>query len=154
MLVQRCTLDQHRLVIPVSVTKPLFQSQAFSSSFSQHQYRALIDTGAQRTVVSHAVIAEQNLMRTGHMQFASLHGPQTHSRFLAGIALWVKRIDGSQASLRFEHAEMSLFAMEEPFEVVDMADNMNFDLIRGFDVLKRFAFRFDPAQQVFEIVVA
>lgn len=153
MLVQRCTLDRHRLIVPVSVTRPLFRSGAFHAAFSHRQYRALVDTGAQRTVLSRSVIAEQNLMRTGHMEFASLHGPKTHSRYLAGIALWSKRIDGTDPDRRFDSAELSLFSIEQPFEVVDMDENSNFDLILGFDVLKGFSFSFDSTRCEFEIVV-
>jgi predicted aspartyl protease len=153
MLAQRCALDQHRLIIPVSVTKPQLQSGDFLSSFSHCQYRALIDTGAQRTVVSRSVIADQALMRTGHMEFAGIHGPQTHSRYLAGIAIWAKRVQTNEESLRFDGAELSLFTIPSPFEVVDMADNANFDLILGFDVLKEFSFRFDASNQMFEIIV-
>jgi hypothetical protein len=153
MLAQRCALDRHRLIIPVSVTKPHLQSGDFLSSFSHRQYRALIDTGAQRTVLSRAVIADQELMRTGHMEFASIHGPQTHSRYLAGIAIWAKRLESNEDSLRFDSAELSLFTISSPIEVVDMADNANFDLILGFDVLKDFSFRFDASDRMFEIIV-
>lgn len=153
MLVQRSTLEQHRLVIPVSVTKPLFQADSFSVGISQQNYRGLVDTGAQRTVLSHAIIAEQKLIRIGHMQFAGLHGPQTHSRYLAGISLWTKRIENNGQSARYDDAELSLFTIEQPFEVVDMQGNANFDLIIGFDILKAFSFSFDSADQTFELIV-
>lgn len=87
------------------------------------------------------------------MEFASLHGPKTHSRYLAGIALWSKRIDGTDPDRRFDSAELSLFSIEQPFEVVDMDENSNFDLILGFDVLKGFSFSFDSTRCEFEIVV-
>jgi hypothetical protein len=154
MLVQRCTLEQHRLIIPISVTKPLFQADSFSVGQSQQNYRALVDTGAQRSVLSHSVIAQQKLIRTGHMQFAGIHGPQTHSRYLAGIGLWAKRVDNHNQMSRFQDAELSLFTIEQPFEVVDMQDNANFDLIIGFDVLKSFSFSFDHASQTFELIAA
>ena len=154
MLVQRCELDQHRLIIPVSITKPHFRSDSFQNTFPNRHYRALVDTGAQRTVVSRTVIAEQDLMRTGHLEFASLHGPKTHSRYLAGIAFWARRVDGNEIAQQFENAELSLFSVEDPFEVVDMEDNSNFDLILGFDILKRFSFRFDSARGEFQLIVA
>lgn len=153
MLAQRCALEQHRLILPVSVSKPIFDSGNFSGQFSQQQHRALVDTGAQRTVVSQSIIAEQELIRTGHMQFAGLHGPQTHSRYLASIGMWVRRVESSASSQDFERSELSIFALEEPFEVVNMEDNTNFDLILGFDVLKQFSFNFDCQNKVFEIVV-
>ncbi|MBS3929505.1 MAG: hypothetical protein KGZ65_15530 [Sphingomonadales bacterium] len=153
MLVQRCALDQHRLVIPVSVSKPSFDSGTFMGHFSQERHRALVDTGAQRTVVSRTVIAEQNLFRTGHMEFSGLHGPQTHSRYLAAIGIWAHRVDSNAASASLAGTELSIFAIETPFEVVDMDDNLNFDLILGFDVLKQFSFKFDHQDKEFEMVV-
>jgi predicted aspartyl protease len=153
MLVQRCALDQHRLILPVSVSKPSFDDGNFRGNFSQQQHRALVDTGAQRTVVSRSVIAGQNLIRTGHMEFSGLHGPQTHSRYLASIGIWTHRIENNAASVNLAGSELSLFAIETPFEVVNMDDNINFDLILGFDVLKSFSFNFDNRNKVFEIIV-
>jgi hypothetical protein len=153
MLVQRCTLEQHKLIILISVTKPALESGDFQTSFSQRQYRALVDTGAVRSVLSRSVIGELNLMRTGHMQFSSLHGPQTHSRYLAGIGLWAKRIDSDESSSRYGDAELSLYTLEQPFEVVDMENNANFDMILGFDIMKTFSFNFDASRQMFEIVI-
>jgi len=34
-----------------------------------------------------------------------------------------------------------------------MDDNLNFDLILGFDVLKQFSFKFDHQDKEFEMVV-
>lgn len=85
------------------------------------------------------------------MQFAGIHGPKTHSRYLAGIAFWAQRANGLLDS---SHNEMTLYSLEEPFEIVDMDDNMNFDLILGFDVLKRFSFHFDALDHSFELIVS
>lgn len=153
MLVQRCALDQHRLILPVSVTKPVFSSDEFHAGFAQNQFRALVDTGAQRSVLSRSVIQDLRLLRVGHMQFSSLHGPQTHSRFLASIGFWARRVSAEDDSIAFDLAEVSLFQLEDPVELVDMADNANFDLILGFDVLKHLSFSFDRSSRVFELVV-
>ncbi len=154
MLVQRCALNHHRLILPVSVTKPHFGADGFVSNFTLHQYNALIDTGAQRTVVSRSVIAEHALFRTGHMEFGGLHGTQTHSRYLASIGLWAKRVERDASSADFENTELSLFSIEEPCEVVDMQENTNFDLILGFDILKMFSFKFEAKEKMFEIIIA
>jgi predicted aspartyl protease len=153
MLLQRCALEQNKLFIPISITKPILQSDRFQAKFSQRQYRALIDTGAQRSVISRSIIAELGLMRTGHMQLASVHGPQTHSRYLASIALWTKRVDNNRDSVLFNDAELTLFSIENPFEIVDMQDNVNFDMIFGFDILRFFSFSYDAENQAFEIIV-
>ena len=154
MLVQRCALEHHRLIVPVSVTKPLYELGGFSGQFNQKNYRAIIDTGAQRTVLSQSVIAEQRLIRVGHMQFAGIHGPKTLSRYLARIALWAQRCDASSQPVDHRQSELTLFTLEEPFEIVDMDDNANFDLILGFDILKRFSFHYDATDHNFEIIIS
>ena len=151
MLVQRCRLDQHRLIVPVSVSKPTFDSGIFTQNFAQSEYRALVDTGAQRTVVSRSVIAENALMRVGHMEFGGLHGPRTHTRYLAALGFWGRRINSADSTVAYEQTEQSLFALGDPLEIVNMDDNANFDLILGFDVLKNFNFSFDHQSRLFEI---
>lgn len=153
MLVQRCALDHHRLILPVSVSKPSFDAGNFTGAFSQCQYRALVDTGAQRTVVARSVIAELDLIRTGHMEFGGLHGRQTHSRYLASLGIWAHRVESNASPVAFPDSELSVFGIETPFEVVNMVDNANFDLILGFDVLKQFSFKFDHQSKVFELIV-
>ncbi|MEO1046544.1 MAG: aspartyl protease family protein [Pseudomonadota bacterium] len=148
MLVQHCTLDEHRLIVQVSITKPVLHEDIFKMSFNQQSYRALVDTGAQRSVVSRRIITQQKLSRIGHMQFSSLHGPKTHGRYLASIGIWsTNRIDPEGEEI----TEQSLFSIEQPFEVVDMEENINFDMILGFDVLKNLSFNFDHKQAKFSL---
>ncbi|MDE1468131.1 hypothetical protein [Aurantiacibacter sp. D1-12] len=153
MLVQHCELDQHRLILPTNITKPLLTNGALVAGYSKQQYRALIDTGAQRTVLSRSVIANEELVRIGHMEFAGLHGPRTHTRYLASIGLWATRVEGGATTHPNNPSELTLFQLETPFEVVDMEDNQNFDLILGFDVLKLFSFSFKHETKQFEITL-
>ncbi len=153
MLAQRCALDQHRLILPASVSKPRFDNNSFSAALTGRQCRALVDTGAQRTVIARSVIADLGLLRVGHMQFSGLHGPQTHTRYLASLGIWAKRIDGGKSTRDFEAGELTLFSIEEPFEIVDMTDNANFEVILGFDFLKLFSFNFDRESGTFELMV-
>ncbi|MEZ5710157.1 MAG: hypothetical protein R3E02_12300 [Blastomonas sp.] len=154
MLVQRCALEQHRIIVPASISRPILTASSFQISPSgQYHYRALVDTGAQRTVISKTAISEQNLVRIGHMQFAGIHGPQTHTRYLCGIGLWANRIDAGQSYYDSEPDTRTLFLLEEPIEIVDMEPNANFDLILGWDVLKQFSFSFDMKTRSFELVV-
>ena len=153
MLVQRCALDQHRLILPVSVSKPQFHDSSFAATLSGRQCRALVDTGAQRTVVARSVIAQLGLLRIGHMQFSGLHGPQTHTRYLASLGVWAKRVYKDRSTRDFDAGELTLYSIEEPFEIVDMTDNANFDVILGFDFLKLFSFSFHAASGTFELLV-
>lgn len=102
-------------------------------------------------MLTQSLIAEQKLTRIGHMQLASVHGPQTHTIYLAAIAFWAHRVDQSGNASRLDQAERSLYAHPDPFEPAGMSDNANYDMILGFDVLKAFSFRFSSAEQSFEI---
>lgn len=87
------------------------------------------------------------------MEFAGLHGRQTHSRYLASIGIWAHRVENKADSVDLSSSELSLFSIEAPFEVVNMENNANFDLILGFDVLKLFSFKFDHIEKMFELIV-
>ena len=58
--------------------------------------------------------------------------------------------DNSTASM---NTGLSLFALENPVEVVDMEENRNFDIILGFDVLRLFSFSFSSQEYAFQLVV-
>jgi len=155
MLIQLCKLEEHRLVVPISITKHSFgngdlATASIDDSSSFVEYRGLIDTGATRTVVSDKIIGEQQLMRIGHMQFNSMHGPETHTKYLASIGFWAERrnrLDESNAN----EPEKSFFLHDRLIEPVNMNDNTNFDAIIGFDVLKHYNFTYDPHRKQFEI---
>lgn len=155
MLIQPCTLEEHRLVVPISVTKHSFEnsdldtySAADTSSFVE--YRGLIDTGATRTVLSEKIIAEQQLMRIGHMQFSSMHGPETHTKYLASIGFWAERRDHFVESI-ISGNEKTFFLHDQLIEPVNMNDNANFDAIIGFDVLKYYDFKYQKNSRLFEL---
>ena len=84
------------------------------------------------------------------MQFSGLHGPQTHTRYLASFGFWVHRETGNTSDFQ---PEVTLFSLEKPFEVVNMRNNENFDLIIGFDILKNFSFSYDGNTHEFCLVV-
>ena len=153
MLVQHCTLEQHRLIVPVSITRPIFQDGLFLASHALEHYRALIDTGAQRTVVSQNVITKEKLVRTGHMQFSGIHGPETHTRYLASIGMWAYDIQAGMADVSFDDWPVTLYKIENPIEVVNMNPNTNYELILGWDVLKGFSSGFDHASSQFQLIV-
>lgn len=153
MLIQLCRLNEHRLVVPISVSKHSFGNGQLDPApvanlSSLVEYRALIDTGATRTVVSDKIILEQNLMRIGHMQFSSMHGPETHTRYLASIGFWAER--QNQVHISDDH-EKSFFLHNQLIEPVNMNNNANFDAIIGFDILKHYDFSFDKSCKIFEI---
>lgn len=87
------------------------------------------------------------------MQFAGIHGPQTHTRYLASIGLWAAHYDRSNIDDQSITHSSTLFGLENPIEIVDMDPNANFDLIIGWDVLKGFSFNFDTNSNIFELII-
>lgn len=155
MLIQLCKLEEHRIVLPISITKHSYGDDqlgitAISDPSSLTEYRGLIDTGATRTVVSADIINSQQLMRTGHMQFSSMHGPETHTKYLATIGFWAERRYELNDSHSMEN-EKSFFLHEHLIEPVNMNNNANFDAIIGFDVLRHYDFKYEKNRQVFEL---
>ena len=153
MLILRCTLEEHRLVVPISVSRHSFGNgelhpASLANPASLAEYRALVDTGATRSVISDKIIVEQELMRTGHMQFSSVHRAETHTKYLASIGFWADR---THATHRSEEADRTFFLHHQLIEPVNMNDNAKFDAIIGFDILKHYDFSFETGCQKLEI---
>lgn len=153
MLILRCTLDEHRLVVAISLSRHSFgegrlDPAPIANLSSLTEYRGLVDTGATRSVISKRIIVEQNLMRIGHMQFGSIHGPETHTKYLASIGFWAER---KNVVHRSDEIERTFFLHDHLIEPVNMNDNAKFDAIIGFDVLKHYDFSFNKSQESFEI---
>ncbi|MCC6829148.1 MAG: hypothetical protein IT550_13070 [Novosphingobium sp.] len=142
MLVARCKLERRQAIIeigiqPFPVPVAGVSAQDNPAQFPIQSYRALIDTGAQRTCLSNRTIAHQGLQRHGHKFIRNVHSEATHSTYMAQVGIW--GVD--PASAPYEPTR-SYFAMGRPVEVINIADNENFDAILGMDVLENFAFRF------------
>ena len=153
MLILRCKLEEHRLVVPISVSRHSFgdgdlHPAPLANPANMAEYRGIIDTGATRSVVSDKIIREQNLMRTGHMQFSSVHRAETHTKYLASLGFWAERTDSARS---LAQTEKTFFLHNQLIEPVNMNDNRNFDAIIGIDILKQYDFSFDKLQQTLEI---
>lgn len=100
-------------------------------------YRALIDTGAQRTCLTHKTIAEQGLVRHGKKFIQNVHSEALHSLFFVNMGLWCNGVTDHLSP------DNSYYALPDPVEVINIADNDKFDAILGMDVLRQFDLRFD-----------
>lgn len=146
MLAAHCRLERRQAIIeigiqPFPVTISGVSPDPAAPQLSIACYRALIDTGAQRTCLTDRTIAIEGLVRHGHKPIRNVHNEVTHSLFMAQIGIW-----GTNPS-------RSYFGLEEPIEVINIADNRNFDAILGMDLLERFSFSFDRTGH-FELVLA
>jgi predicted aspartyl protease len=144
MLVARCKLERRQAIIDIGIQPfpleiPGVSAEAQPPKISITSYRALIDTGAQRTCLTNRTIAAEGLVRHGHKFIRNVHSDATHSLFMASIGIYGSDGDAAWAAA----AGRSYFGIEEPVEVINIADNENFDAILGMDVLENYSFRFD-----------
>lgn len=142
MLAVQGRLDNRQAIVEIGV-------QRFDLQFSQvepHQsaaimpiasYRALIDTGAQRTCLTHRTIAQEGLRRHGKLFIKNVHNENVHSLFLVKIGFWA--FSGASG---YPNTERSYFGLPDATEVINIADNERFDAIIGMDVLQLFDVKF------------
>jgi hypothetical protein len=92
------------------------------------EYRALIDTGAQRTCLTRSTIASERLRRHGKKPIQNVHNVNIHHLYWVHMGFWCEDAAGSYRTY---------YALPEPVEVIDIASNEGFDAIIGMDVLGR-----------------
>jgi len=144
MLVARCKLERRQAIIDIGIQPfpleiPGVNPSAQAPQIPITEYRALIDTGAQRTCLTNSTIAKEGLIRHGHKFIRNVHNEATHSLFMALIGIY-----GHDGRDQWDtEPARSYFGIETPVEVINIADNENFDAILGMDVLENYAFRFD-----------
>ena len=100
-------------------------------------YRALIDTGAQRTCLTRRVIAIEGLKSHGKRFIQNVHSEARHYLYWANIGFFANGVTEDMSQTR------SYFGLTSPTEVIDIANNDSFDAILGMDILERFDLRID-----------
>ncbi len=139
MLVAQGKLDNRQALIQIGVQRftPDFASVAHTQPVPQMpitSYRALLDTGAQRTCLTYRTIAAEGLVRHGKRFIKNVHNENVHSLFWVSFGIWCSE----NADMGAQDSSNSYFGLEEPVEVINIADNDRFDAIVGMDVLSRF----------------
>lgn len=152
MLVVRGELERRQAIINIGIQRFIPAAGAVSAEQGHlavpiHSYRALVDTGAQRTCLAHHVIDAQHLIRHGNRFIRNVHNENMHSLFWANVGIW------SNGTTDDMEERNGYFALSDPTEVINIADNDNFDAILGMDVLRFFDVRFDRTG-AFEIKMA
>ena len=98
------------------------------------EYRALIDTGAQRTCLARSTIAKEGLNWHGKRAIQNVHDSNIHYLFWTHLGFWCDDVSGNDG----EDSRRSYFALPHPVEVIDIADNYWFDAILGMDVIQGY----------------
>lgn len=151
MLVARGRLENRQAIIEIGFQRFVPQTVAVVPDQMPVQvpvqgYRALIDTGAQRTCLSKKVISHERLSRHGKRLIQNVHNEALHSLFWASIGIFANGTTDSRYETR------TFFGFDRPTEVIDIADNNSFDAILGMDVLQRCDFRLERSGD-FEITL-
>lgn len=144
MLVARGTIEHRQAILKIGFQP--FVPEAYEVSPIQiplevpiAEYRALIDTGAQRTCLTRKTIADESLMPHAKKPIQNVHNANMHYLYWAHLGFWAEA-----SSFPDEPpTDRTYFALPTPTEVIDIASNNWFDAIVGMDILQHYDLRFD-----------
>jgi hypothetical protein len=139
MLVARGTIENRQAILrlglqPLVPAAPPVGPSAAPVQIPIREYRALIDTGAQRTCLTKATVAKERLIAHGKRPIQNVHSANVHRLFYVNLGFWCD----DPAPLGAQESHKSYFALPEPTEAIDIASNNWFDAIVGMDVLSRY----------------
>ncbi len=109
-----------------------------ATSFELKTYRALLDTGADISAISHDVVCDFGLRRTGSMPIVSGSGSNLHQAYVIRLGIWCEQMgefDGEGDLTR------TLYQLPQPLQVIRIAANAWFDIIIGTDVIGQHELR-------------
>ena len=138
MLVARGRIENRQAIVKIGFQPFIpetYQVQPSSPSIEipVHDYRALLDTGAQRTCLCRGVIAKEGLRHHGKRPIQNVHGVERHYLYWVHVGF----VCESVSALTDHSGTTTYFGLPDPIEVIDIADNYWFDAIIGMDILSR-----------------
>jgi hypothetical protein len=143
MLVACCKLERRQAIVKLGIQPFVFEipdvgPNSGAACIPINSYRALIDTGAQRSCLTKRTIEAERLVRHGHKLIRNVHSQATHSLYMATIGIF-----GVAPHDRWStDSGLSYFGLQHPIEFINIEDNASFDAILGMDVLENFTFTF------------
>ena len=143
MLVVRGRLERRQAIIEIGIQPFVPTPQQVDGHNSEpiqigiNPYRALLDTGAQRTCLTQHTINAEGLKNHGKKLLRNVHSEALHRLYYANIGFWTNGVSEDPNS-----TTRSYFAWSRPIEVMNIADNENFDAIIGMDILENFSLNF------------
>ena len=138
MLVARGRIENRQAIVKIGF-QPLIpdalEVQPSTGEFQipVHEYRALLDTGAQRTCLCRGVIAREGLQFHSKKPIQNVHGVERHYLYWVHVGF----VCESLVTLCDPEGSTTYFGLPEPIEVIDIADNYWFDAIIGMDLISR-----------------
>ena len=145
MLVVRGRLERRQAIIEIGIqpfvpTPQQVDGYGYNNQPIQigiNPYRALLDTGAHRTCLTKRTINAEGLKNHGKKLRRNVHSEALHRLYYANIGFWTNGVSEDPNS-----TTRSYFAWNRPIEVMNIADNENFDAIIGMDILENFSLNF------------
>ena len=141
MLAARGHIENRQAIVRIGL-QPLVPAalsvEPSPSSFEipVHEYRALLDTGAQRTCLCRKVIADEGLKFHSKKPIQNVHGVERHYLYWVQIGFVCERLESRNSP----DGQTTYFGLADPLEVIDIADNFCFDAIIGMDLISRCDF--------------
>lgn len=138
MLAARGRIEHRQAIVKMGFQPLVPDAAALQPStpdfeFPVHEYRALIDTGAQRTCLCRNVIAKENLRFHSKRPIQNVHGVARHYLYWVNVGFVCEHLD----NLEEPEGRTTYFSLPDPIEIIDIADNYNFDAIIGMDLISR-----------------
>lgn len=139
MLVARGNVENRQAILKIGLQKLVPEAAEVSPTQPSleipiHEYKALIDTGAQRTCLTRQTIAIEKLVWHSKRPIQNVHDQNLHHLFWIHMGFWCEGSD----QMGMQDSDRTFYALPEPVEVIDIASNYWFDAIIGMDVLRRF----------------
>lgn len=140
MLVARGNVENRQAILKIGLQRLVPQAAelgpvAVGLEIPIREYRALIDTGAQRTCLTRRTIANEKLTWHGKRPIQNVYDSNIHYLFWIHLGFWC---GGAEPPLGAQETDRTYYALPAPVEVIDIADNYWFDAIVGMDVLRQF----------------
>ena len=139
MLVARGIVENQQAILslglqPLVPIAPELSPTAQPISIPIREYKALIDTGAQRTCLTKATVQKEQLAAHGKRSIQNVHNVQVHYLYWVNLGFWCE----DSTPIGAQESHRTYFALPSPTEVIDIASNYWFDAIIGMDVLRRY----------------
>ncbi|WP_419816146.1 hypothetical protein [Glacieibacterium sp.] len=135
-LAARGRIENRQAIVEIGISPLVDQAKEYGahapfSHFPINTYRALIDTGAQRSCLSRSTIAAEHLHWHGKKAIKNVHDQNLHYLFWVNMGFWCERGHVS----RGQESNKTYYALDRPVEVIDIAPSYWFDAIIGMDII-------------------
>lgn len=129
-------LDNGRIILNVGIQSTAIEvsgvsAQATAPIIPLHPYRALIDTGAQRTCITRSAAKRLGLTPRGKVRIGNVSTIESHTAYTFAVGFWYEINGGETMNTSPAYYGFS------PIMGVDFKDNGDFDVLIGMDIISQ-----------------